>query len=80
MASRIQLDDNIMENVNGGSIGFNPDKQGTYTMKCKYTGETYYGVPLGQAIEIAKYAATQTESLEGEQAIINWARDAGIIH
>ena len=80
MANRIQLDDNFMENVNGGSIGFNPDDQGTFTMKCKYTGETYYGVQLSQIIEIGKYAATQTESLEGEQEIINWARDAGIIH
>lgn len=77
--NRVELKDEQLDNVSGGSIGFNPDDNGTYTMLCKYTGNTYYGVTLSQIIEIGKFAATVTEDLEGEQKIIDWAQAQGII-
>lgn len=79
MSNRVQLDLEQLENVNGGSIGFNPDSNGTYTMKCEFTGNTYYGVSLSQAMEVAKYAAGVSNDLEGEKKIINWAHAQGII-
>ncbi len=76
---RIQLDEEVLDQVSGGSIGFNPDGNGTYTMLCEFTGERYYGVPLSQAIEVAKFAAAIPNTLEGEQQIIKWAQDQNII-
>lgn len=79
MGNRVQLDPELLDQVNGGSVGFNPDKNGNYTMKCQFTGKTYYNIPLSQVMEIAKYAATVPNNLEGENQIINWAHQHGII-
>lgn len=79
MGNRVQLDPEMLENVNGGSIGFNPDSNGNYTMKCQYSGQTYQNVSLSQAMEIAKYAAAVPNTAEGEQQIVNWAHQNGII-
>ena len=79
MANRIELDDKVVEKVNGGSIGFNPDDYGTYTMLCEFTRNTYYGVKLADIIEIGKFAASQPNTLEGEIEIINFAMAQGYI-
>lgn len=79
MGNREELNLDALDNVNGGSIGFNPDSNGTYTMKCQFTGNVYYNIPLSQVIEVGKFAATVPNTLEGEQQIINWAHGAGII-
>ena len=79
MGNRVELNLEQLENVNGGSIGFNPDGNGTYTMKCQFTGKVYYNVSLSQAMEVAKYAAGVPNTLEGENQIINWAHAQGII-
>jgi len=79
MGNRVQLDPEMLDNVNGGSIGFNPDANGNYTMKCQYTGKTYHNITLSQVMEVAKFAATVPDNLEGEQKILNWAHQRGII-
>ena len=79
MGNRVQIDPELLENVNGGSIGFNPDSNGNYTMKCQFTGNVYHNIPLAQVMEVAKYAAGVPNTLEGEKQIINWARAQGII-
>lgn len=77
--NRIELGSEVLESVNGGAIGFNPDNNGTYTMLCEFTGNRYYGIRLDQVIEVAKYAAAIPNTLEGEQNILAWAQEQGII-
>lgn len=79
MSKKIELNDEILDKINGGAIGFNPDGQGTYTMKCQFSGETFGGVTLQQIIQIAQFCATIPNTAEGEQQIIDWARGKGII-
>lgn len=79
MGNRVQIDPELLDQVNGGSVGFNPDNHGTYTMKCQYTGKTYHNIALAQVMEIAKYAATVPNNAEGEKQIIQWAQAQGII-
>jgi len=76
----VQLSDDMLDNISGGAIGFNPDGQGTYTMKCEFTGQTFYGVQLSDIIEIGKFAAAIPNTLEGENQIIAYARSQGYIH
>lgn len=76
---RVELNEELLENVAGGAIGFNPDGNGTYTMLCEFTGNRFYGVSLSQVMEIAKYASAIPNTLEGEQDIIAWAQGQGII-
>lgn len=79
MGNRVQIDAELLDLVNGGNIGFNPNDNGTYTMQCQYSGQTYQNVSLSQAMEIAKYAAAVPNTAEGEQQIVNWAHQNGII-
>lgn len=79
MGNRIQIDGDLLDQINGGSVGFNPDNNGTYTMKCQFTGKTFYNIALAQVMEIAKFAATVPNNVEGENQIINWAHQRGII-
>lgn len=76
---RVQIDAELLDQINGGNIGFNPDSNGNFTMKCQYSGQTYQNVALPQVMEIAKYAATVPNTAEGEQQIVNWAHEQGII-
>jgi len=80
MGNRVEIDLDMLENVAGGAIGFNPDNNGTYTMKCQFTGLTFSGVRLDQIMQIAQYAASIPNTLEGEQQIIDWAREQKIIN
>jgi hypothetical protein len=77
---RMQLDEEILDLINGGALGFDPEPTGTYTMRCQYSGATFEGVALSQVIEIAKYCATIPNTPEGEQNIIGWAQEKGYIH
>ena len=74
------LSDDALDNVSGGALTFNPDGNGTYTMKCQFTGQTYYGVSLADVMEISKYGAFIENNLEGENQIIAWAQSQGYIH
>ena len=74
------IDEGLLELVQGGALGFNPDDQGTYTMECQFSGESYGNVPLGIAIEIAKYGAMIPNTPEGEKQIIDWAKGKNYIH
>lgn len=76
---RHELNLDMLNDVNGGNIGFNVDANGNYTMKGQYTGKTFYGVSLANVMEIAKYAATIPNTPEGEQQIIDWASSKGFI-
>ena len=76
---RQELNLELLDEVTGGSIGFNPDDNGTFTMVCGYSGNTYYGVSLPNVIEIAKFGATLHETPEDEQVIISWAKEKGYI-
>lgn len=79
MGNREEINLEALESVNGGAIGFDPEPSGTYTMRCQFTGKVYTGVSLSQVMEIAKYGATVPNTLEGEQQILNWAANQGII-
>ena len=79
MGSRVGLDDNVLEMINGGGLGYDPDSSGTFTMKCQYSGNIYYGIRLDQVMEIAKYSAAIPDTPEGEADILNWAHTQGII-
>ena len=80
MGNRQELNFDMLENVNGGNIGFNVEPGGaTYTMKGQYTGWTRKGVTLAHVMEIAKYAATVPNTDEGERQIFNWASGRGYI-
>ena len=80
MSNRVALDPEMLDAVAGGSVGFNPDGNGTYTMKCQYSGDTYTGVTLQQIIEIAKKGATLTNTAEDEKKLVDWCRAENIIH
>ena len=79
MSNRIPLNDNLVEAVAGGALGFDPDNKGTYTMHCEFSGNTYYGVSLDHIIEMAKFGATIPNTPEGEQEILSWATAQGYI-
>ena len=79
MADRVELNMESLENVTGGSLGYDPDGHGTYTMRCQYSGQSYYNISLSQVMEICKYSANIPDTPEGEVRILNWARDRGII-
>ena len=74
-----KLSDDMLDVVSGGAFGFDPDGNGTYTMHCEFTGQTFYGVSLANVMEIAKQCAYSTNDLEGENQIISWARGQGYI-
>ena len=80
MSKRIALDPEMLDAVAGGSVGFNPDGNGTYTMKCQFSGATYTGVTLQQIIEVAQYGAGLTNTAEDEQKLVDWCRTHNIIH
>lgn len=75
MGNRTELNPEILENVAGGALGFDPDANGNYTMRCQFTGAVFPNVTLANVMEIAKFAATIPNTLEGEQQIINWASE-----
>jgi hypothetical protein len=77
--NRVELDPEMLDLVAGGSIGFNPDGSGTYTMYCEYSGAAFYGVELSQIIQIAQYGANIPDGPDGEQQIIGWAQSMGFI-
>ena len=77
---KMNIDDNLLDFVTGGSIGYNPDGNGTYTMNCQYSGNSYQGVTLTQVMQIAQYSARIPNTPEGEQQIIQWATENNIIH
>lgn len=79
MSKRVELAPDILDKVSGGAIGFNPDDDGTYTMICEFSGDKYYGVRLDQIMDIAKFASNIPNTPEGEEKIVNWAKDQGII-
>ena len=73
--NRIAIDEELLGQISGGAIGFNPDDNGTFTMKCQFSGLTFSGVTLQQIIEIAKFAASIPNTAEGEQQIIAFAQE-----
>ena len=77
---RIPIEPELLDLVNGGSFGYDPDSKGTFTMHCQYTGQTYYEVKLADAIEIARYGAYLEDNLENEVKTIDWAKQQGYIH
>ena len=78
--SKMPINEELLDMVNGGSLGFDPEPSGTFTMRCEYSGASYEGVALGDAIQIARYGASIPNTPEGEQQIVQWARDNNIIH
>ena len=77
--SRVELGMEYLESVSGGSLGFDPDDNGTYTMFCEFSGDVYYGISLSDVMEISKVGATCPNTAEGEKQILDWARSHGII-
>ena len=73
MGDRIEIAPELLEYVNGGALGFNPEAGGTYTMIGQFTGKTFSGVSLANVMEICKYAANIPNTLEGEEQIIAYA-------
>ena len=45
------IDEGLLDLVQGGSLGFDPESGGTYTMRCQYSGESFSGVSLGNVID-----------------------------
>lgn len=77
---RVEINDDFLDNVSGGAIGFDVEDSGTtYTMKCEFTGEVHKGIPLSDVMRIGQFAATVPNNLEGEKAILQFARDNHII-
>ena len=77
---RMAIDPELLEKINGGALGYDPDDHGTYTMKCEFSGDKYYNVALTDIIKIAQYAAVIPNTAEGEKQITNWAKEQGYIH
>lgn len=77
---RVAIDLDVLDNVSGGAFGYDPDGKGTYTMRCQFSGQVFYGVELGDAIQIAKYGAYLEDTAENEQKTIEWAMQQGYIH
>ena len=74
------LSDDALDNISGGSLGYDPDGKGTYTMHCQYTGQVFHGVKLEDIMKIAQYSAYIDDNLDGENQIIAWALSQGYIH
>jgi len=74
------LSDDALDNVSGGAIGFDPDGQGTFTMKCEFTGQKFYGVKMEDIMKIAEFGAVIPNNIDGENQIIAWALSQGYIH
>lgn len=77
--NRVEIDMNSLEKVAGGSLGYDPDDHGTYTMHCQYSGKTFYNISLSEVMEICKYSANIPDTPEGEKDILRWASKRGII-
>ncbi len=78
--NRVPIDPELLDIVNGGAFGFDPDGSGTYTMHCQHSGQVFYGVQLGDVIEMAKHGAYLEDTPENELQTIEWARQMGYIH
>ena len=78
--NRVSIDLEELENVNGGTLTFNPDGNGGYKMTGCFSGSTFSGVSLSQVMQVIKYSAKVPNTEEGEQQIIQWAQDQGIIN
>lgn len=76
---RVEIDAALLDQVVGGSLGFDPDSNGTYTMICGFSGQKFYGVSLGNCMEICKHGAYVPNTAEGEQEIVAWAQANGYI-
>ena len=48
-------------------------------MICEFSGDKYYGIRLDQIMEIAKFGSNIPNTPEGEQEIVEWAQNQGII-
>lgn len=79
MGKRVELDTDMADLVCGGSIGLDPEEGGNYTLRCQFSGQVFYGVPLSNAIFIARYGASIPNTPEGEQEIISWAQGQGYL-
>lgn len=77
--NRVEIDMTSLEKVAGGSLGYDPDDHGTFTMHCQYSGDTYYDISLSDVMEICKFSANIPDTPEGEEEILDWARNRGII-
>ena len=78
--NRMAIDPELLEKINGGALGYDPDDHGTFTMHCQFSGETYNDVTLTQIIQIAQFSATIPNTAEGEKQITDWAKQQGYIH
>lgn len=76
---RTEIAPELLEFVTGGSIGFDPDGAGTYTMYCQFSGDIYPGVNLASIMAIAQFGASIPNTPEGEQQIIAWAKAGNYI-
>ena len=79
MANRVEINQELLEQINGGAIGFDPEGNDMFTMRCEFSGNVYPHVSLSDLMRIAQFAAAIPNTAEGEQQIINWAHDQGII-
>ena len=71
---RIEIAPELLEIVAGGAIGFDPETDGTYTMRCEFSGDVYPGVSLASVVALAQFGASIDNTPEGEQQIIAWAK------
>ena len=79
MANRVEINEELLAQINGGSLGFDPEGNNVFTMKCEFSGNVYSHIDISDVMLICQYAATIPNTAEGEQQIINWAHDRGII-
>ena len=77
--NRREIDTELLDSINGGTLYFNPEASGTYSMTCEFCGDVYSGISLTDVIRLGQFMATIPNTAEGEQEILAWARDAGII-
>ena len=79
MSNRVEVNDDLLEQISGGAIGFNPEGNNFFTMECEFSGNVYSHISLSDCMRISQYSAFIPNTPEGEQQILTWAHEEGII-
>lgn len=66
--NRVELDDNTLEAINGGSLRMAQHKDGSFTITGNHTGQTLT-LPKSAFYDVITLCGKQPDNLEGEKII-----------